>query len=146
TCLACERIGVPLYLQITDDFMHSLYQDVPFGGRIQAAADRWTQRTSAYATGRSGISPVMAEEYAARYGQDWSWFATLVEADAYHPTPADHRRPVRIVFAGNLEPERWNTLRRLALALHALRRDRGLDTRLLIYAPPDQAAAYRAAL
>ncbi|MBV9122200.1 MAG: hypothetical protein JO112_02420 [Planctomycetes bacterium] len=146
TCLACERLGFPLYLHITDDFIHSLYADIPFRSFFQAASNRWARRTMNYASGRAGISPVMAEEYATRYGADWSWFATLVDSGAYDPTPRANPGPVKLVFAGNLGLQRWSTLRQLALALQELRQKQAIDSRLLIYTSPDQARAYHETL
>jgi glycosyltransferase involved in cell wall biosynthesis len=143
---ACERLRIPLFVHVTDDFVTSLYQDVPFGAAFQAASDKWFRRAVAYSSGRAAISSVMADEFASRYGKPWNWFTTVIDADAYEPAPRAPDGPVRLVFAGNLGLERWRTLREIALALQALRAESGLDSRLEIYAANDQLRAFREAL
>jgi glycosyltransferase involved in cell wall biosynthesis len=143
---ACEQLNLPLFVHVTDDFVKSLYQDVPFGAAFQAASDKWFRRAVAYASGRAAISPVMAEEFAHRYGRPWDWFTTIINAAAYDPTPRAPDNKIRLVFAGNLGLERWRTLRGLALALQALRTESRLDSRLAIYAADEQLRAYRNAL
>ena len=143
TCAACERLGIPMFIHVTDDFVTSLYAQMPFSTRLQAASDRSFRHAVAYAHGLAAISPVMAEEYRRRYEKQWSWFTTLIDADAYDPSPRPADGVIRLVYAGNLALERWRPLRKLALAIQALRNKQGIDAQLEIYAPPEQINAYR---
>jgi glycosyltransferase involved in cell wall biosynthesis len=88
----------------------------------------------------------MADEYSRRYGRTWSWFTTLIAAEAYDPAPRTADGTIRLVYAGSLELARWESLRTIALALKQLRDKQGIQTRLIIYAAPDQLNEHRAAL
>ena len=85
TYQACKRLGIPLFVHVTDDFVTSLYAESPFASRLQAASERWFRRAVEYADGLAAISPVMAEEYGRRYGKQWTWFTTLIDPGAYDP-------------------------------------------------------------
>jgi hypothetical protein len=146
TVQACERLGIPVYAQITDDFMQSLYEGLPFNTALKSASMRWTQHAVDYASGRSGISPIMAESYQQRFGKSWSWFTTLVDREAYDPTPRAASTALNLVFAGNLGLRRWSTLRQVGEALRALKDSQGLDSRLRIFAPEEQLNEFREAL
>ncbi len=146
TYLACKRLGIPLFVHVTDDFVTSLYGETPFASRFQAVSERWFRRAVGHADGLAAISPVMAEEYGRRYGKQWSWFTTLIDAGAYDPSPRPADGTIRLVYAGNLELDRWRSLRDLAAAIQTLRDDEGIDARLDIYSPPEQIDAYRDAL
>ena len=143
---ACQQLDIPLFVHVTDDFVTSLYKDLPLAGRLQKASDQWFRRAVQYASGLAAISPIMADEFESRYGKPWSWFTTLIDADEYRPEPRSADGTVRFVFAGNLGLQRWRTLRELALALRGLQMNHGLESRLAIYTSYDQLDQHRAAL
>ncbi len=66
TLLACQRLGLPLYVHITDDFVTSLYKGMPFANSLRAASENWIRRAVSYASGLAAISPVMAEHFEVR--------------------------------------------------------------------------------
>lgn len=146
TCTACERLAVPLYLKTNDDFIASLYQDVPLSSTLRSLSDRWYRRAVNYADGLATISPVMSEEFGRRYGKDWNWFTTLTEADDYDPSPRPIDGTIRLAYAGNLGLERWRALRELAQALKQFGEEQKLDVRLAIYSSPHQIDTHRQAL
>ncbi|MEN6459659.1 MAG: hypothetical protein ABFC63_12100 [Thermoguttaceae bacterium] len=146
TYSACKRLGIPLFVHVTDDFVTSLYATMPFSAPFQTASERWFRRAVGHAEGVAAISPVMAEEYDGRYGGPWTWFATLIDADAYDPTPRSTDGTVRLVYAGNLGLERWRSLAELGAALRTLRTENGIDARLTVYSTPDQIAKHQNAL
>ncbi|MCE5266870.1 MAG: glycosyltransferase, partial [Planctomycetaceae bacterium] len=146
TCLACERLGIPLFVHVTDDFVTSLYGQMPFGSRLQAASESWFRRTVGLADGVAAISPVMAEDYGHRYGKPWNWFTTLIDAGAYDPSPRAADGTIRLVYAGNLGLGRWRSLVELGAALRALREEDGIDARLTIYSTPEQIEMHRGEL
>jgi glycosyltransferase involved in cell wall biosynthesis len=146
TYLACQRLGLPLYIHITDDFVRALYQDIPFSRRMSDASEEWLQRAVNYSMGRAAISPVMAEQFELRYGRPWDWFTTLISAEDYDPSPRLPDGKLRLVFAGNLGLQRWQSLARLAQALRNLPREANLLPVLEIYGSPAQLARHREAL
>jgi len=138
TLQACERLNIPFFAQITDDFCESLYAELPFKNSLQWAAKRWTRRAVAKAGGCAGIGPAMAEEYVRRYGNEWSWYTTLVDGHDYRPEPHRRSGPLQLVFTGNLGLGRWKTLKQIGLALEALRRKEEIDARLIIHTSAEQ--------
>jgi hypothetical protein len=146
TCQACERLGIPLFLMITDDFVESLYRDLPLKSHLQKVSRSWIHRAIRYASGRAASSPVMAEEYERRYGNRWSSLMTLVDKNAYDPRPRAPGGPLTLVFAGNLGLGRWSILRDLGRLLQSIRDSRGLDVRLRVYAPAQQLTERRKSL
>lgn len=146
TTLACERLGIPLYIHVADDYVTARYQDRPLAAKLARESQYWFRRAIDQADGLAGISPSMASEYSQRYQRDWSWFTTLVDADVYNPSPSDQVGPMRLVFAGTLELARWESLRSLALALQQLNEQGDIEARLLIYSSPDQIRLHRSAL
>ncbi len=142
TCRACTELGLPLFIRVADDYVTSLYDRGPFSGLLRADSQRWFLRTLEAAGGTAGNSPIMAEEYGARYGGDWRWFATLVDPESYDPSPRTADGPLRLVFTGNVGLGRWQPLRQLALALERLRQSGGPEARLIIHSFPEQLDAY----
>ncbi len=142
--LACQRLNVPLFIHITDDFVTSLYRSVAFGRYLQRSSDHWVRRAVNYAAGRAAIGPAMAEEYQRRYACDWSWFSTLVDGNRYHCAPDGLRDRLHMVYTGGLHLERWRTLRALALAVKHCARDGAKHPVIDVYAPESEVAAYRA--
>lgn len=143
---ACRQLGIPLFVHVVDDFVSALYQDVPLASKLQAASDRWFRRAVGSADALAAISPVMADEYARRYGRPWSWFTTLINADAYDPAPRSADGTIRLVYAGSLDLARWESLRTIALALRELRDKEGIQSQLVVYAAPAQLGEHRHAL
>ena len=138
TLQACQNLGLPLYIHVTDDFVTALYQGLPLARRIMAASDFWMHEAVAYASGLASISPVMADEFGQRYGKRWDWFTTLISGDDYDPTPRVADGSIRLVYAGGLGLNRWKSLRQLALGLEALNRCGGPSCSLDVYGSPTQ--------
>jgi hypothetical protein len=146
TYQVCAKLGLPLYIHVTDDFVRSLYGPLPFGKVIADASEKWFRRIVNYSQGRAGISEDMAEEFQKRYGGHWDWFTTGVDPRAYDPSHREDDGVIRFVYAGNLGLGRWRQLRALALALDRLAQGGGMRPCLEIYAAADQLHAHRAAL
>jgi hypothetical protein len=146
TYQVCAKLGLPLYIHVTDDFVRSLYRPLPLGNVVADASEKWFRRIVNYSRGRAGISADMAEEFQERYGGHWDWFTTGVYPRAYDPSDREDDGVVRFVYAGNLGLGRWRQLRALALALDRLARGGRARPCLEIYAAADQLHAHRAAL
>ncbi len=146
TFLACMQVGVPLYLHITDDYVRSLYQSMPFGKVLAATSDKWLRQCVAYSSGRAGISPTMAEEYQERYRKPWDTFTTGASPESYDPTPRRCDGITRFVYAGNLGLGRWKQLRALAVALNEMSAKSSSTLSLEIYSSQEQVNAHRESL
>jgi glycosyltransferase involved in cell wall biosynthesis len=146
TCRTCEKLGIPLFLHVTDDFVTAMYQHAPFSHRLQSASLKWFGRAVKHAGCCAAVSPAMAEEYERRFGQAWTWYTTLVDKDDYDPSPPVPSTTVRLVYAGNLGLNRWKVLRGLGTALASLGSGEGMDIRLWIYSSPEQLHVHGAAL
>lgn len=146
TTVACERLGLPLFIHVTDDFARELYRRIPFGDRLRHLSDHWLQRAVDYSAGRGAIGPLMAEEYSRRYGKRWSWFTTLADSRAYYSPAPNGDGTVRFLFAGDLGLGRSRVLRQLAESLKQLDGIDGIRARLTIHTMPGKIEMHRAAL
>lgn len=146
TTAACERLGIPLFMHVVDDFVTSLYEGRPFSARLQAASREWFQRAVRQADGLAAISPIMAAAMGLRYGGSWSWFTTLIDRQDYDPSPRPPDGTVRLVYAGNMALGRWESLRAVAVALKRLRDERGLDSSLVICSSTEELKEHGEAL
>lgn len=142
--IACANLDIPLCIHVGDDFPRAYGKDKNRPTRQQALAEYWLKRTVEYASGKLAIGPHMAREYSDRYGGDWTWFTTLVETDAYDPTPRPRPSgtPIRMVYTGNLTFNRWESLRLLGSVLKKLYNE-GIPSELVIYASSSQLELYR---
>lgn len=145
TYLACARLGIPVYLLVTEDYAHALYAGMPFARRFQSAAELWLRRLVSRSVGRAAVSPLASREFGARYGGTWDVFYPWVEPSRYDPSPRPHGDTLRLVYTGSLELERWRAVLALSRALAAVR-DRGRRAQLVICAPEGQLGPHRAAL
>lgn len=141
----CHSLDLPLFVHVTDDFVEGLYQRVPLR-LLRGASVIAFQEAANLARGRAAIGPHMAAEYGRRYGGQWEWFTTLVDAEAYDASPRSSARSLHAVYAGNLGLGRDRSLRQFAEGLRILRERRGIDVRLDVYSSPDQLEAHRAEL
>ena len=146
TCLACRRLGIPLFMHVTDDYVSSLYRSMPLGKHLAFESEKWFGRCIEYSTGRAAISPAMAMEYEARYSKPWHTFTTATSPENYNPLPRSSDGILRFVYAGNLGLNRWRQLRALALALDELSTQSGQKLKLDVYSAQEQISAYRSAL
>jgi glycosyltransferase involved in cell wall biosynthesis len=117
-CRACRQEGIPLVIHVTDDYVDGLYSGDLIGKRLSKAAEHSLKEVAGYASKCIAISPLMASDFAARYGRAWDWCTTLVR-DREVPGGATRREEsknagFRLVYAGSLELNRWVALRRLA--------------------------------
>ena len=138
---ACRRLGFPMYFHTVDDFVTSLYSSMASGKYLQATSERWFRQMVDYASGLAAISSEMAVEFNTRYGKTWNWYTTLIDSNAYDPTPRNADGVIRLVYAGHLRIGRWATLKQLSMALESLHH-RGIRTQLSIYAPPEELDVY----
>ena len=83
--------------------------------------------------------------FGIRYGKDWTWYTTLIDANAYDQSQRESDGVVRIVYAGNLRLGRWKALKQLTTSLESLEKQ-GIKTQFSIYAPSEELESYRAAL
>jgi glycosyltransferase involved in cell wall biosynthesis len=146
TAVACERLGIPLFIHVTDNFITSLYRGRPLSARLQAASEAAFRRVVRVADRLASVSPISAEEYGRRYGGSWSWFTMLIDREEYDPSP---RRPdgmIRLVYAGNLALGRWQSLRAVAVGLKKLRDELEIESRLVVYCSVDELREYGGAL
>lgn len=143
TTLACEKLNIPLFMHVADDFVMALYQNRPLAFKLQVESRRWFKRAVATASERAAISPPMAEEYSRRYNKPWTWYTTLVDPESYDPSPIESIGSKKLIYAGNLDLGRWQSLNSLALALEQLREEKGIEAKLHIYSPPNQIDQHR---
>jgi glycosyltransferase involved in cell wall biosynthesis len=137
-----DELAIPVVPLFTDDWIEWVYQ----GGalypilrsRLREAFDDCLRRSPVRLT----VSEKMAEEYTRRYGGEFLPCMDLVSLDHSGYTPyAVRKGPVKFLFVGYLEPDRWRSLKLLGDSLKALREE-GLDASLDIYTFPDQIAKY----
>jgi glycosyltransferase involved in cell wall biosynthesis len=143
TVRVCERLGIPLFIHVTDDFVEGLYSSAPMANWFQSLSRKWFRRAVAYSSGRATISPYMSQRYEGRHGRLWDWYCTFVEAERYSPTPPPDRKAIRLVYSGNLALSRGESLHLLAVALKEISEELQLDVRLDIYCPPAEGDRFR---
>jgi len=141
--LACSRLAVPVFLHVVDDISWRCRQSCVTDDGSRLAGEFWLRELIDYASQHAAIGPHMAQEYQQRYGGDWKWFTTLVEAGQSDPKPQcpTMQYTYRLVFAGNLAFDRWKTLVAIANVLEDLRTE-GVAAEMDIYSPPSQVESY----
>jgi len=145
TYLACSQLNVPVFFHVVDDYATSPYDNMISRYFLQATSERWFRRMVKYASGVAAICSGMADEFGIRYGKDWTWYTTLIDANAYDQSQRESDGVVRIVYAGNLRLGRWKALKQLTTSLESLEKQ-GIKTQFSIYAPSEELESYRAAL
>ncbi len=143
----CRERAIPLVMETTDDYVTPASRWAPFSRtyyrQMQAAYARAVRRSHAVIA----IGTTMAEEYAARFGGRWEVAMNAVDRQ---PTPAprpdDGRRPVQLLFAGNLGLNRWKVLASVGAALDLLAEQHGREASLDIWSIDAPEPAVLAAL
>lgn len=133
-----DYFGIPVVPLFTDDWIGYMYRrgilDSFLRARLVETFNDCLQRSPV----RMTVSEKMAEEYTRRYGGEFLPCMDLVTLDDWDYKPYRPRRgPVKFLFVGYLEPDRWSSLKLLGDSLRALRGD-GLDVCLDIYTFPNQ--------
>ena len=134
----CKDLGVPLCLQVTDDYVTSLYQRWPLSYRWQELSRGVFQELVDISSSRIAISPMMANEYSERYGGQWIWLTTAIDAARYDIRPRGQDQEMVFVYAGNIGEGRSDVLRHMAEALGELSAESEKRIRLDIYGDSDQ--------
>ena len=127
-----ERI--PLIPYFSDDWVNCIYPSGPFHSTLRRSFKYWLGRSLDLSTVRITASDAMAREYEERYGGRFETFMNLTER--FETTPEPERACVRLCFIGSLDPNRWQPLRSIGLALAKLR-ERGILGELVIYTFPE---------
>lgn len=116
----CARRNIPLYLYCCDDYYLGGF---PAGGilgrREYRALMAIAERAMAMSAACFCISEEMAEAYSRRFSKEMRVLPTAPSAISEVEVPVRERRP-RIIYAGNLDGGRADTLIRLGQALAAL--------------------------
>ena len=118
-----KSLNSPMVPFFTDDWMtvdNKATYFAPFlRRRLHASVERILQAADV----RLAISNAMATEYEHRYGGTFLPFTQAVDSSRFEPTwPARaDGAAVRLVYAGNVNANRWQGLQKLARALLALR-------------------------
>ena len=126
----CEKYGLPLILELTDDYTHRLY---PLS-MVEAINNKRYMAAFTKGIGMAHktivISDLMKEEYQRRFGGDMDVMMNAVATDcvAESAVPRDGQD---YVYAGNLLLNRWKVLRNLGRALMQVHP----QARLNIYTP-----------
>jgi glycosyltransferase involved in cell wall biosynthesis len=130
----CGERKIPLVMETTDDYVTPGARWSPFSRtyyrQMKAAYARAVSRSYAVVA----IGDAMAEEYAARFGGRWEVAMNSVESvPTTPPRPPDPKRPLLLLFAGNLGLNRWRVLAAVGEALTLLADERGREARLDVY-------------
>jgi hypothetical protein len=126
---------VPLIPYFTDDWVNCIYPSGLFHSTLRRSFVHWFRRCLDLSTTRLTISDAMSREYERRYGGRFEAFMNLTEC--FEATPEPERACTRLCFIGSLEPNRWQPLRSIGMALAKLR-ERGILGQLVIYSFPEE--------
>lgn len=130
----CRERSVPLIMETTDDYVTPRDRWSPFSSTHYRQMQAVYARAVARAHAVVAIGDAMAQEYAARFGGRWEVAMNSVEpARTIPPRPSDARRPVVLLFAGNLGLNRWRVLASVGAALDLLSAEHGREARLEIF-------------
>lgn len=137
---SAKALDIPVYLHVTDDYVTSLYKNLPFKKSMAKASEQAFIELANYSAGRAAISPIMAKAYEDRYGLKWDWFTTLVDPLASQSPIASSNsvgsnKPITLTYAGGIRIGRHESLLKLADALEKLSESQSLKSVLNIYAP-----------
>lgn len=137
-----DDFKIPVVPYFTDDWIRWIYKRGPLHSlllrKMNAAFSDCLRRSPLRLT----ISEAMAQEYARRYGGEFLPCMDTVNLEALSYKPYEvQRRPIKFLFVGYLEPERWRSLKLIGDSLTKLRAQ-GIDATLDIYTFPDQIAKY----
>lgn len=143
-----RELGIPVVPQFTDNWIDTRFKGAPFGNHLRRRLLYWVDAVMERAPVVLAVSGTLQEEYARRFGKECHFLTFLVDENEYAaPFPAHERgnRPIRLVYAGNLQLQRWRTLRLVGEGLAALRAE-GLNGSLEVYGSPQNRKAYAEAL
>jgi glycosyltransferase involved in cell wall biosynthesis len=138
--------GIPICLNIVDDWVEHLYENSLFAPRMQIIVRRTFRRLAAASSLRYTIGDLMAEEYQKRYGLS---FIPLMQCDntaRFTPVSDEGSRDYRnaeVIYSGSLSLDRWRSFIHLAEAARILKSE-GINIRIRVYAPfvPPEGASH----
>jgi hypothetical protein len=132
-----QRCRAPIVPHIMDDWPTTLYRNSVLRPLLRRALMKGFRDVLDRAPVRLVIGSRMAQEYASRYGGEFSSFMNGVEPEYLEsmssPAPASHK--ALITYIGGLHLNRWRSLREVGEALVELQRE-GLAAELLVYTQP----------
>ncbi len=146
THLACARLGLPVYVHVTDDYVRGLYRRAPLEAQLAHASEKWFRRIANSAVGPRRHQPGHGGRVRSSL---WGPLGLVYHRRRREQLRSDaargrRRRPVRV--RGQSRLGRSQQLRALALALHA-RCVEGRGCALLeIYSSDEQIRMHRQAL
>jgi hypothetical protein len=132
-----ELRNIPIIPYYTDDWVATLYEDHTFRRLLQHSLHHWFNKCLERSPIRLTPNNVMSNEYKRRYG---GRFEQMLYPEEYRPfeekkLSKNNDDPVRFLFIGGLDPDRWGSLRHIGETLLTLRSE-GLKGELLIYTLP----------
>ncbi|RYD86071.1 MAG: glycosyltransferase [Verrucomicrobiaceae bacterium] len=131
-----RTLEVPIVPHFTDDWAATLYEEAFFSGALRRSLHKWLRAALDLAPVRLTIGKGMAEEYERRFGGIFIPAANPADSEKYDPTARIRlpQEPLRLVYMGNLQLQRWQSLKRIGEALALLSAD-GVSAVLEIYCP-----------
>ncbi len=142
---SAKALDLPVYLHVTDDYVTSMYDNLPLSKTMAKASKKAFIDLINYSSGRAAISPIMAEAYEKKYDLPWDWFTTLVEP--YNATDQIANRisdpddkPLILTYAGGIRLGRHQSLLALANAIQEISKVNPLKAILHLYAPETEIA------
>jgi glycosyltransferase involved in cell wall biosynthesis len=139
--------NIPIVPYFTDDWVTSLYKGSLLNGLLRKSMQYWFDECLRRSPVRLTPCGAMNEEYEKRYGGTFVPIMYPVErGDLPNRKPLrDPGHPIRFVFIGSLEPNRWRSLRAVGEALFKLR-SAGISGELLVYTYTEEITRHRADL
>jgi hypothetical protein len=128
----CDRRGIPLVLETTDDYVTGARTLDPFAWLYHRQISRAYQAAVRRAHVVIAIGQKMAREYAVRFGGRYEVAMNSV-AGLENQGTTEPPEQLLLHFAGNLGLNRWRVLAALGEALDRLHATTGLDARLEVY-------------
>ncbi|MBA2954880.1 glycosyltransferase [Nocardioides sp. MAH-18] len=129
----CDRRGIPLILETTDDYVTRTSSRDPLGGLYHRQISRAYQAAVDRSHVVIAIGQKMAREYAARFGGRYEIAMNSVDALENVDAPGSTASPVVLHYAGNLGLNRWRVLAELGHALDRLHALDGIDAQLEVW-------------
>ena len=117
-----RRLGVPFVCHITDDWVPALYRKCIFSAYLRAQTEDAFRQLFLKASCRMAIGKDMADEYAQRYGLDFTHFMNCVDAAKFSPWTEEHPNRKELVFTymGGLSNRRIEVLIKIAEILEEI--------------------------
>ncbi len=139
-----QHYDIPILPLYTDDWVSTLYKNNVLSTMLRSSLLNYHSKCLERSPISLTANNVMKSEYIKRYG---GRFETMLFPEEFRSADKKHScnnndMPVRLVYIGSLTPNRWQSLRRIGEALHALRLE-GINGELNIYTFPSDIEKYK---